>query len=733
MNCFREKISCKGWSALFLSLFAVLQWTNSAHAFKAYVAGEFNHKTLTHQGLKDISVGLDSTSPKKTIAFSEKAVLEIQNSVQAADSYDLSVDPAESEFKDGESHCSNEQLLACSAHILKYRKNIVATLTQQPLAGNAGPIAWNDLGKALQTVQDYYSHSNWVERGNTTQINEYLLGDSAKAGGVLPASELPPKPDAAVAPACQPISGGGSEILNLSSYPTSGFSLRGNICDVTASHPGRCVHGCTGPLCEQVPNSTCQGMNKDTPDELGGHAQGRHQTAAALAINATNTFVTQIIAEVKSQPGLNQGQKDQALCAFMDSNACASVLPIIPGLVGIGVETPAGSGPNRSGGQIIHVTNLNDSGSGSLRAAVAASGPRIVVFDVSGYVSLQSVIKIRNPYLTIAGQTAPFPGITLKGAGLDIRTNDVLVQHIRIRVGDDPNVTPVDRDGVLLKGVLNIVIDHVSMSWAIDENMSAYGESSPINNVVVANSIISEGLDNSINTKGAHSMGLLTGPRATNFLSIGNLFAHNSQRNMRVHGASDTLFVNNVVYNWRNYSGAYGSNFGSLDASVVGNVYIRGADTRVGELPIIMDSKITAGSRIYLDDNEAVERTNDPWSVAKNNTGVQVRVNTSPNWLPSLVAKKSNEVKNWVLSNAGARRADGDAVDLRVINNVLSGTGRIIDSQNDVGGWPAVPSNVRGADGIPNLSVPSNEIQPSGYTKVEEWLHRLAEQVEVPR
>lgn len=392
----------------------------------------------------------------------------------------------------------------------------------------------------------------------------------------MPPEELPPSPNANVPAACQPAAGGGSEILNLSAYPTSGFWLQGNICDVTVAHPGRCVHGCTGPLCEQIPNSTCAGMNKDTPNELGGHSAGRHELAADLATTATTEFVNQIINELRGQQGITQEQQDLALCALMDSSACTPTLPIILGAVGPGMTTPAGSGPKRSGGTIIHVTNLNDSGSGSFREALLAPGPRIVVFDVSGYISLQSRIIIFNSYLTIAGQTAPFPGITIKGSGIELRTNDILVQHIRIRVGDDPNILPLDRDAMTMKGVSNIVIDHVSLSWATDENMGAYGETQPIDNVSVTNSIISEALNDSINTKGPHSKGLLAGPRATNFLALGNLFAHNAERNMRVHGDSDTLFVNNVVYNWLGYNAAYGSNFGSLDASLVGNVYIRG-------------------------------------------------------------------------------------------------------------------------------------------------------------
>ena len=191
MKYLRTKATFHAGKVLLLSLFAVFLWTNPALAFKSFASGEFYHKTLTHQGLKDISGVLQAPNPDETIKFSDTAILAVQKAARHIDSENLFVAPGKSELKDGESHCVNEQLLACSARILKYRKEILAILTEQPLPKTAGPIAWKTLGKALHTVQDYYSHSNWVERGNT-QTNGYLLGDSGKAGGLLAPTELPP-------------------------------------------------------------------------------------------------------------------------------------------------------------------------------------------------------------------------------------------------------------------------------------------------------------------------------------------------------------------------------------------------------------------------------------------------------------------------------------------------------------------------------------------------------------
>jgi hypothetical protein len=417
-------------------------------------------------------------------------------------------------------------------------------------------------------------------------------------------------------------------------------------------------------------------------------------------------------------------------------------LPIIPGSVGFGMETPAGSGPDRVGGEILHVTTLADSGPGSLREAILAKGPRIVVFDVSGYIHLESNIRISEPYLTIAGQTAPSPGISIKDAGIVIAAHDILVQHIRIRVGDDANgLNPVDSRAIIIYNrskedhdVFNVVIDHVSASWAIDENLATWYEG--VHDITVINSITSESLWHSSHPAGPHSTGFLVGHGTYNLSVIGNLFAHNDQRNMYVHGDTSTLFVNNLIYNWYGASPQGGASVygrGRLDATIAGNVYIKGLDTRrLKSIPVYLWESVAEGSRVYLKDNEAIEKSENPWTVSVVETPHPIKVDVAPVWAPSLVVKKSGDVKSWVLRNAGARPGDRDEVDLRIINDVKNGTGRIIDSQDDVGGWPSLTENVRGSGGIPELDIPSNpnEIQPGGYTKLEKWLQELAAQVD---
>ncbi len=193
--------------------------------------------------------------------------------------------------------------------------------------------------------------------------------------------------------------------------------------------------------------------------------------------------------------------------------------------------------------------DLNDSGAGSLRAACEAQGPRIVVFRVPGVIDLLSAIRITEPFITIAGQSAPGAGICLKRNGLSIDTHDVVVRHIRSRPGD---ISGKEVDGLAVDGnSRRVIIDHCSVSWAVDENLSPSGN---IADVTVQWSIISEALNRSVHGKGAHGYGSLA--RAAGGLSLHhNLWASNSSRNPRPgdnYGRPPfpTIDVrNNAIYN----------------------------------------------------------------------------------------------------------------------------------------------------------------------------------------
>ena len=239
--------------------------------------------------------------------------------------------------------------------------------------------------------------------------------------------------------------------------------------------------------------------------------------------------------------------------ASSTNGALVTALPAFPGAEGFGANTIGGRG-----GKIFEVTNLNDSGAGSLRACVEASGPRICVFRTGGLIVLQSALKIVNPYITIAGQTAPGGGITLKqGAATDIfstQTHDVIIRYITSRAGPggENHANQIAKSGTEL---YNIIIDHNSLSWGVDSNIETWYR---VREATIQWSIISEGLNNSTHSKGAHSKGLMIGgykgsdsggKGSENISILNNLMAHNADRNPLMQLCGVAQVINNVTYN----------------------------------------------------------------------------------------------------------------------------------------------------------------------------------------
>lgn len=396
-------------------------------------------------------------------------------------------------------------------------------------------------------------------------------------------------------------------------------------------------------------------------------------------------------------------------------------LPVFPGAMGHGSDTKAGRG-----GSILRVTNLNDAGEGSLRAAIEIQGPRIIVFETSGTIQLRADLVVASPFVTIAGQTAPSPGINLRGAGLRIQTHDVLVQHIRVRVGDSPEgPSPSNRDALQVLGpkAYNVVVDHVSGSWGIDENMSTWRT---VQNVTFSNNLICEGLYRSLHTEGPHSMGFLLGDFAKKVTLIGNLFAHNRSRNPQLKSDTSAEVVNNLVYNIGTpYSflsvGAADYNNGPSYVSAVGNVFISGPNTPSHTPGVKVENSAPLGTQVYVADNIAPGVVLLPTSH---------EVSIPPIWHESLIVHPASQVEDRVLRFAGARPADRDAVDTRIVNEVRNRTGAIIDSQTEVGGWPILVRNYRPFKAPPN---PSGDDDGDGYSNIEELLHQLATEVECTR
>lgn len=353
--------------------------------------------------------------------------------------------------------------------------------------------------------------------------------------------------------------------------------------------------------------------------------------------------------------------------------------------------------------KIVKVTNLNKSGEGSFADAVGQSGPRIVVFEVGGVIDMeQSNIGIKNPYLYIAGQTAPTPGITIIEGAVYISTHDVLVQHICVRPGDCnlQKRSGWEADGLSTNAAYNVVIDRCSFTWATDENLSASGPrhegaSKTSHDVTFSNCIISEGLYEATHVKGIHSMGTLIHDYCRNIAVVGNLYSHNNHRNPVLKPNAVAYIANNLIYNPKSRAihaywpvSEYEEHPDSLrrgKATVLGNVMIPGADTRKDMFLISADLKV------YAKDNLVVADPANP-NVSDPNRIIAKEVEILPK--PPVETDKYSviEAKNVVaavLKNAGSRSAARNDIDQRIVNDVMQLKGRVIDSQNEVGGYPS--------------------------------------------
>lgn len=411
-------------------------------------------------------------------------------------------------------------------------------------------------------------------------------------------------------------------------------------------------------------------------------------------------------------------------------------LPAFPGAEGFGAHTPGGRG-----GRLLPVVNLEDSGPGSLRAACAAEGPRIVIFRVAGILDLKSGIKVTQPYLTLAGQTAPGDGVCLRGFGLDIRTHDVVVRHLRSRPGD---ISGKEVDAINVgRGAHDVILDHCSATWAVDENLSPSGS---ISNVTVQWCIIAEGLNRSVHRKGAHGYGSLV--RAVGGLSLHhNLWAHNNARNPRLgenyHQPPFPTFDvrNNVIYNFGEMcSGMTGDN---LRVNYVAN-YIRPGPNSNRQRGVIVFTD-TAEANYHVADN-VVEGEED---ATKDNGRLFDRTEfkgkklvtreLQPFPAPEIRTTEAAAALAEVLQSAGATRPVRDAVDQRIIASVRGRTGSIIDSPAQVGGWPeyraGAPAPDSDADGMSDGWEKEHQLNPKdssdanrdqdgdGYTNIEEFLN----------
>lgn len=449
-------------------------------------------------------------------------------------------------------------------------------------------------------------------------------------------------------------------------------------------------------------------------------------------------------------------------------------VPAFPGADGFGKYTTGGRG-----GKVIIVENLNDSGPGSLREAVETKGPRIVVFNVSGTIHLESPLTISKPDITIAGQSAPGDGICIADNYVKIKADNVIIRFIRSRLGD---VHGINDDAMNCIRNKDIIIDHCSLSWSIDETGSFYDNE----NFTLQWCILSESLYKSAHAKGQHGYGGIWGGMKASFHH--NLLAHHTSRNPRFCGAryhqstADKELVdfrNNVIYNW-GFNSSYAGESGKTN--MVANYYKPGPATKKNVQKRILEAWKSTDRRgthdygkFYIADNIMSgndEVSSDNWKgVDIKNYNEQEKINEhlkgnaydsifplikvdSPFLHEISYTQPAEDAYISVLAHAGVS-LKRDEVDKRIIREVETGTATfgdsygeklgIIDSQNSVGGWPilnsSVPPKDSDNDGIPDEWEIKNGLDPQNtndatqyslsdkYSNIEVYLNQLVEHI----
>ena len=443
-----------------------------------------------------------------------------------------------------------------------------------------------------------------------------------------------------------------------------------------------------------------------------------------------------------------------ALAATAQSSATPAKGPLLafPGAEGFGRFTRGGRG-----GEAYHVTTLADDGPGSLRDGIrTAKGPRTIVFDLSGTIELKSPLVIDKSNLTIAGQTAPGDGICLKDQTFRIRkASHIIVRYLRIRLGDQNKPRPSGLDCIDTTDVDYVIFDHLSAGWGIDGNHDLRRGG----NVTVQWCIYAEALNNSLHDEGAHAM-LASFRDLTAGISLHhNLFASSRERHPTLGGSPHTNpnavadFRNNVIYN---LVGA--TNLGNCKVNVINNYYRPGPDTPAGHLPLALKAENRGAPKVYLSGNlfegtNKFDRDNilavDFVRWAKGNylttNAAEVRQDAEISVDGDVPHTQSaKEAYETVLAKSGASLVR-DAADARLVKGVQDRTNRMIDSQEQVGGWPELKSKPapidRDRDGMPDQWEKDHGLDPDdgsdgsgdrdkdGYTNLEDYLNDLVSSI----
>lgn len=421
-----------------------------------------------------------------------------------------------------------------------------------------------------------------------------------------------------------------------------------------------------------------------------------------------------------------------ATAAVLASRTQAAVeVCAFPGAEGAGSTATGGRGS-----AVFYVSNLNDRGPGSLRDALSKSN-RMIHFQVSGTIRLKRDLELTASNITLAGQTAPGDGVCLRGSSLIIRGDNVIVRFLRMRPGDEQKR---DLDALTVQGADKVMVDHCSMSWSTDSINDVVREST---NVTIQWCILSEPLNQSVHHKGAHGYGTGWGSGAASGNSFHhNLLAHCNSRSPRLGSERHALVDvrNNVIYNTGS-GWAYGGEHARVN--YVGNYFRPGPDTTHPSSIFRVGSPAT---RMYLEGNvvdgaPAVTHHNARGMVVDEGISREETIVRDAYKMPLVTTSTAEQAYEMVLQHAGAVLPSRDAVDRRIVSDVMNRTGRIIDSQWEMGGWPELeqkpPLADTDCDGLPDAWEESHGLQAedasdaqyivsNGYSNVEIYLNEIA-------
>ena len=457
-----------------------------------------------------------------------------------------------------------------------------------------------------------------------------------------------------------------------------------------------------------------QPMGQAGADELAETAPGeRRFDRTHLGARGACVFA-ELMSEALARQvsGLDRARKPQPDCASLLPPA----LRFARGAADMRGWTATTGG---AGGQILRVTTLAASGPGSLKAAIETPGPRTVVFEVGGVIDMAgSSLDIRHPHLTVAGQTAPSPGITVIKAETVVRTHDVIVQHLRFRPGEfgRPKKGGGDQDGLsTVGGAHDVIVDHCSFSWGTDENLSASGprfagtspddwRRSTSHRITYTHNLIYEGLSNSVHEKGEHSKGSLIHDNASQVLLYGNAYVSNRERNALFKGGARGAMVNNLIFNPGRRAVHYnllpsewvGKPWQAGRLSLVGNLLRHGPDT--DPVTAFFTLRGAGDLHLHLQDNQATDRAGLALPMVDDQSRGEARL--LPLDIAELPAglriRPAARLAEELLDAVGARPWDRDALDVRVLADMSAGQGRIIDSETQHPlGYPPVTEPIR--------------------------------------